>query len=117
MDAGGQSQLSTVGPRVFRHAHVPKPADVFKKTYYCMEEVAHHDGLCGRPCWLAANGKVYDVTSFIDQHPAGATAIMRHAGQDCSEDFDFHGPAAQKLWKQYFIGRVEGHSNSRCWIM
>lgn len=56
--------------------------------------------------WLAAHGKVYDVTNFVDKHPGGVRSLTRHAGQECSRDFDFHSAGAQKDWKRYRIGTV-----------
>jgi cytochrome b involved in lipid metabolism len=39
-------------------------------------------------CWVALHNKVYDFTDFLDEHPAGAEAILRQAGGDASEIFD-----------------------------
>jgi cytochrome b involved in lipid metabolism len=36
-----------------------------------MEEVEKHDQ--ESDCWLAINGKVYDVTPFLDDHPVRKT--------------------------------------------
>jgi hypothetical protein len=58
-------------------------------------------------CWLVSHGKIYDVTSAVRTHPGGARAILRHAGQEASEDFEFHSAAAKKLWKPLLIGSVE----------
>jgi len=44
-------------------------------------------------CWVAINDKVYDFTSFLDEHPAGAEAILRFGGQDGTEIFEaIHTP-------------------------
>uniref|UniRef100_A0A7S1X979 Cytochrome b5 heme-binding domain-containing protein n=1 Tax=Compsopogon caeruleus TaxID=31354 RepID=A0A7S1X979_9RHOD len=39
--------------------------------------------------WLILDGKVYDFTSYVDEHPGG-DAILNDAGGDASEGF--HGP-------------------------
>jgi cytochrome b involved in lipid metabolism len=39
-------------------------------------------------CWTAIHGKVYDVTSFLDQHPGGAKVMLKYAGIDSSQAFD-----------------------------
>ncbi len=31
-------------------------------------------------CWVAYDGKVYDVTSFLPKHPGSAAAIIPHCG-------------------------------------
>jgi cytochrome b involved in lipid metabolism len=63
-------------------------------------------------CWFWAYSSVYDASAFLQHHPGGPDALLRHAGQDCSTDFDFHGPDAHKLWREYRVGRFracEGH--------
>lgn len=32
-------------------------------------------------CWIIIQGQVYDVTDFLDEHPGGASIILRHAGK------------------------------------
>ena len=42
-------------------------------------------------CWIAIHGQVYDVTSFIDHHPGGASLILKLGGQDATEQYEtFH---------------------------
>lgn len=56
--------------------------------------------------WLHAHGRVYDVTAFVQQHPGGPRALLRHGGQDSTEDFDFHSISARSLWTSFAIGAV-----------
>lgn len=49
------------------------------------EELGKHQSETS--CWVAIDGKVYDFTSFLDEHPAGAEAILKYGGQDGSEIF------------------------------
>lgn len=59
-------------------------------------------------CWLIIDGKVFDVTPFVDAHPGGS-AIYAHAGQDVSKGF--HGPqhplGAFDLVEEYQIGVLQ----------
>ena len=56
---------------------------------------------------VSAHGVVYDVTSFVDDHPGGTFAILSHAGEESTADFDFHTRSAQKSWTGFAIGRME----------
>ena len=39
-------------------------------------------------CWIAINNKVYDLTDFAEEHPAGPESIIELAGQDGTEAFE-----------------------------
>ncbi|KAK3277526.1 hypothetical protein CYMTET_14472 [Cymbomonas tetramitiformis] len=54
---------------------------------YTAKEVAQH--ATRDDCWIILDNKVYDVTSYVDEHPGG-DAILNHAGADSTEGF--HGP-------------------------
>lgn len=82
----------------------PEECTQSRSGQYTVCEVALHR--TPGDCWLHAHGKVYDVTSMITEHPGGTLSIIRHAGQRCDQDFDFHGADAQKLWSRYCIGKV-----------
>lgn len=55
-------------------------------TVYTMADVAEHNSASS--CWTAINGSVYDVTSWIDQHPGGAAPILSLCGTDGSSAFN-----------------------------
>jgi len=71
-------------------------------------------------CWLAIDGKVYDVTAFISSHP-GQDAILEGCGKDASSLFNQrtredgsavgsgspHSQNARNLLPAYYIGDVE----------
>lgn len=43
-------------------------------------------------CWVVIHGLVYDLTDFVDEHPAGPESITELAGQDGTEEFQaVHG--------------------------
>ena len=57
--------------------------------------------------WIIIDGKVYDVTEYVDIHPGG-DAILRNAGGDSS--VGFHGPqhpsSAVDILSKYHIGEI-----------
>ena len=85
-------------------AVVPSGACRRPQQVYTRCDVALHS--TASDCWLVAHGVVYNVTEFIAKHPGGTQSIVRHAGKESSEDFDFHCSSAQKLWGTYSIGRI-----------
>jgi len=70
-------------------------------------------------CWIVRNGRVYDVTSFLVDHPGGAESILEYTGQDVSAVMKDaseheHSEAAYELLESYFIGfQEEDGSNSK----
>jgi len=43
-------------------------------------------------CWVVIHGLVYDLTDFVDEHPAGPESITELAGKDGTEEFQaVHG--------------------------
>ena len=43
-------------------------------------------------CWVVLHGLVYDLTDFVEEHPAGPESITELAGQDGTEEFQaVHG--------------------------
>jgi len=39
-------------------------------------------------CWVVLYGNVYDVTSFVPEHPGGSKIILQLAGQDATDEYD-----------------------------
>jgi len=54
-------------------------------------ELAKHTSAAS--CWVALYGEVYDFTDFLEDHPAGAEAIVKLGGTDGTAAFDaVHSP-------------------------
>lgn len=75
-------------------------------TYYRLEEVAKRNS--SKELWLVIHGRVYDVTSFLNEHPGGEEVLFEQAGTDASESFEDvgHSIDAREMLKQYYIGDV-----------
>eukprot|EP00929_Paragymnodinium_shiwhaense_P000735 TRINITY_DN100971_c0_g1_i1.p1 TRINITY_DN100971_c0_g1~~TRINITY_DN100971_c0_g1_i1.p1 ORF type:complete len:151 (+),score=25.77 TRINITY_DN100971_c0_g1_i1:56-454(+) len=73
-----------------------------------LEEIAEHNS--EESCWIAVNGKVYDVTRFLENHPGGPETILEVAGKDATEEFEDvgHSKAARKDLEDYLIGDLKG---------
>merc|ERR1712008_19054 len=39
-------------------------------------------------CWVLIHGKIYDLTEFAEEHPAGPESILELAGLDGTEEFE-----------------------------
>mmetsp|Transcript_16545 Transcript_16545/g.21890 ORF Transcript_16545/g.21890 Transcript_16545/m.21890 type:complete len:969 (-) Transcript_16545:142-3048(-) len=73
------------------------------RKLYPLEEVAKHT--TKEDCWFVYDGKVFDSTSFMDDHPGGADSILLTAGEDATEEFDsLHSEKARKMLDNYYIG-------------
>lgn len=55
-------------------------------TGFTLSDVENHNSSSN--CWTAVYGNVYDVTSFIKQHPGGSREIISLCGRDGTGDFD-----------------------------
>ncbi|KAI5274864.1 L-lactate dehydrogenase [Aureobasidium subglaciale] len=54
-------------------------------------ELAKHNNR--KSCWVSVHGEIWDVTDFLDQHPGGASLILKLAGKDASDEYElFHSP-------------------------
>ncbi|KAG7692864.1 hypothetical protein KL930_004210 [Ogataea haglerorum] len=55
------------------------------RRVFTAEEVATH--VSADDLWMVINGKVYDVTSLIEQHPGGSEVLFDCAGVDATIPF------------------------------
>ncbi|XP_019159224.1 PREDICTED: delta(8)-fatty-acid desaturase-like [Ipomoea nil] len=77
--------------------------DDTEKKYISSEELKKHSSR--EDLWISIQGKVYDVTEWIKEHPGGDIPILSLAGQDCTDAFiAFHPGAAWKYLDRFFTG-------------
>ncbi len=80
---------------------------------HSFEEVSKHNQT--KDCWLVIDGKVYDVTPFMDDHPGGDEVLLSATGKDATNDFEDvgHSDAAKDMMQQYCIGEIDPSSVPR----
>ncbi|KAE8190458.1 hypothetical protein CF335_g6351, partial [Tilletia laevis] len=62
-------------------------------------------------CWISYKGKVFDVSSFLEDHPGGDDYILKYAGKDIGLAMDdpdehSHSDSAYELLDEFLIGRL-----------
>ena len=72
----------------------PTPTASATPAGYTMEQVKANNS--SSKCWSAINGKVYDLTNWINSHPGGPGAITSLCGNDGTSSFNgMHGGSGQ----------------------
>ncbi|KAJ3194439.1 hypothetical protein HK101_002708 [Irineochytrium annulatum] len=63
-------------------------------------------------CWMVIEGKVYDITRFLDEHPGGEEVLLEQAGTDATEAFEEigHSDDARDLLKTFFVADLSDKS-------
>ncbi|XP_069362133.1 cytochrome b5-like isoform X2 [Maniola hyperantus] len=84
-----------------------KQENMAAEQKYTRAEVATRNGKGGTPVWMIYKDSVYDVTSYIPQHPAG-DVMLEEAGADCTKAFDESGHTADAftIMNKYKIGEI-----------
>ncbi|AQK62782.1 Cytochrome b5 [Zea mays] len=89
---------------------------------YSMKEAALHN--TPDDCWVVVDGKIYDVTKYLEDHPGGADVLLEATGaaslvhfsctyypcgKDATEEFDDagHSKSAKELMQDYFVGELD----------
>ncbi|PIP73038.1 MAG: hypothetical protein COW88_03490 [Candidatus Lloydbacteria bacterium CG22_combo_CG10-13_8_21_14_all_47_15] len=75
---------------------------------YALAQVGEHAS--ADDCWLAVDGHVYDVTSYVSggSHPGEQGALISGCGNDETERFGkIHSQRAAEELEQFIIGTLE----------
>lgn len=90
----------------------PSMAPVASAKAYSIAEVAQHSSQ--KDCWVAINGFVYDVTSYLNLHPGGADLILTVCGKDATQAYatqggrgSSHPPKADQQLANFKIGELK----------
>jgi len=77
------------------------------KTFSVAEVGEHKDPAKG--LYIIVDENVYDVTSFVDEHPGGSKILKRVAGKDATKQFwKYHNESVLKKYgSKLKIGTVK----------
>ncbi|EDW02069.1 cytochrome b5 [Drosophila grimshawi] len=69
-------------------------------------DVAKHN--TNKDTWLLIHNSIYDVTSFLNEHPGGEEVLIEQAGKDATENFEDvgHSNDAREMMKKFKIGEL-----------
>ncbi|NTU73304.1 hypothetical protein HGB07_04000 [Candidatus Roizmanbacteria bacterium] len=88
------------------------PVPVNNTPLLTADVVAKHSSL--QDCWFIINNKVYDLTSYVEQHPGGRRNIATYCGQDATTAYmtkggrGSHSSMADEELSPLYIGDVNG---------
>lgn len=73
---------------------------------YRLEEVNKKND--SQNTWIVIENSIYDVTSFLNEHPGGEEVLLEQAGKDATEAFEDvgHSSDARDMMKKYKIGEL-----------
>jgi nitrate reductase (NAD(P)H) len=56
-------------------------------------------------CWVVIDGRVFDLTTYLKDHPGGSCPVMLKAGGDASREYrEIHARDADEIKEYYCIG-------------
>ncbi|CAB3227873.1 unnamed protein product [Arctia plantaginis] len=75
------------------------------KLYKSSEVATHNDR---KSCWIVIKNNVYDVTSYLEDHPGGEEPLLDSAGMDATTAFEEvgHSAYAKKQLNKFKIGSL-----------
>ncbi|KAL2003672.1 hypothetical protein VTN02DRAFT_2822 [Thermoascus thermophilus] len=74
---------------------------------FTFQEVASHN--TKKDLYMVIHDKVYDVTSFVDEHPGGEEVLLDVGGQDSTEAFEDvgHSDEAREILAGLQVGTLK----------
>lgn len=87
-----------------------KPPVVAPERLYSLVELAAHG--TEDDCWMAIRGKVYDLSSYLPDHPSRPELILPWCGKEATEAYNTkskgrsHSATANALLASFRIGKL-----------
>lgn len=83
---------------------------------FSVQQVQEHSS--ADSCWVIHNNNVYDVTSFVCDHPGGEDYILDHAGKDITalmhdQLTHLHSDGAYEMMHEFLIGSLDTSNSPR----
>ena len=84
------------------------------KRLITYEELSKHTSRSD--CWIALNGKVFNVTPYLAEHPGGEDILLANAGTDATSEFNAkengegHTEYAKSLTEKFLVGELDLNS-------
>jgi len=77
---------------------------------FTYSDVAEHN--VKKNIYVVVHDKVYDATSFVDEHPGGEEVLMDVGGQDATEAFEDvgHSDEAREVLDGLLVGKLKRQS-------
>lgn len=108
----GENKENTVEEKVEQVApeQPVEEATTVKEKQISSTELAKHNK--SNDCWVVIRGSVYDVTSYLDEHPGGADLILNYCGEDATTAYNTkggegrHSTKADALLADFKLGQL-----------
>ncbi|KAH7863984.1 hypothetical protein Vadar_024311 [Vaccinium darrowii] len=77
------------------------------KKVFTLAEISEHNN--AKDCWLLIDGKVYNVTKFLEDHPGGDEVLVSATGKDATDDFEDvgHSTSARAMMDEFYVGDID----------
>jgi hypothetical protein len=92
-------------------SQVQAPLPVASDDFRTLGEVARHKTV--DDCWMAINGEVYDLSSYLPEHPSEPEIIVPWCGREASEAYRTkmknrtHSARADRQLAEYRIATLQ----------
>lgn len=105
----GTTNLTNINNENNQTAKITGVNNSVKTSTLSMVELIKHNS--AQSCWLLISGKIYDVTTFLGQHPGGEQTILQTCGTDATVAYNTkdgrgrpHSASANAMLAAYYIG-------------